>query len=60
MDPNYLGQSSIVIAKALIHDAQIGNGITGSRRAGAERQEENAISWGSVPCAKIAVRATVW
>ena len=60
MDPSYLGQSSIVIAKALIHVAQIGNGITGSRSGGAERQEENAISRGSVPCGKTVVRATVW
>jgi len=31
MNPSYLGKSSIVIAKVLIHDAQMGERITGSR-----------------------------
>ena len=32
MNPSYLGKSSIVIAKVLIHDAQMEKRITGSRR----------------------------
>ena len=32
MNPSYLGKSSIVIAKVLIHDAQMERRITGSGR----------------------------
>ena len=36
MNPSYLGKSSIVIAKVLIHDAQMGERITDSRRGYGE------------------------
>ena len=36
MNPSYLGKSGIVIAKVLIHDAQMGNRVTGYRRGDAD------------------------
>ena len=44
MNPSYLGKSNIVNGKVLIHDALMGNKITGSRRGDGDRQEELIVS----------------
>ena len=46
MNPSDLGKSSIVVAQVLIHDAQIGKRITGSRRGDGDCQEEIIDSQG--------------
>ena len=46
MNPSYLGKSSIVIAKVLIHDVQMGKRITGSGRGDGDCQEEIIVSQG--------------